>query len=60
MVLTDITEQTIPEDFSRNKRIHRCYILKRYSIEEAMERAGMDAEVIAERQRELRSPTRER
>ncbi len=54
VVLTDITEQTIPEDFGRNKRIHRCYILKRYSIEEAMERAGMDAQAIAERQSELR------
>ena len=60
VVLTDITEQTIPEDFSRNKRIHHCYILKRYSIEEAMERAGMDAEAIAERQRELREGGNER
>ncbi len=60
VVLTDITEQTIPEDFSRNKRIHRCYILKRYSIEEAMERAGMDAQAIAERQSELRERGGER
>ncbi len=60
VVLTDITEQTIPEDFTRNKRIHRCYILKRYSIEEAMERAGMDAEAIAERQRELREGSSDR
>ena len=35
VVLTDITEQTIPEDFSRNKRIHHCYIVKRYRIEDA-------------------------
>ena len=27
--LEDITEQTIPEDFSRNKRIHHCYIVRR-------------------------------
>ncbi len=26
---TDITEQTIPEDFQRNKRIHRCYLVRR-------------------------------
>lgn len=27
--LTDITAQTIPEDFARNPRIHRCYIVRR-------------------------------
>lgn len=27
--LEDISEQTIPEDFARNKRIHRCYIVRR-------------------------------
>lgn len=27
--LVDITEKTIPEDFARNKRIHRCYIVRR-------------------------------
>ena len=29
VVLEDITEQTIPEDFQRNKKIHHCYIVKR-------------------------------
>lgn len=27
--LSDITDQTIPEDFLRNKRIHHCYIVRR-------------------------------
>lgn len=27
--LTDITARTIPEDFTRNQRIHRCYIVRR-------------------------------
>ena len=27
--LIDITEQTIDEDFSRNQRIHHCFILNR-------------------------------
>lgn len=26
--LEDITEQTIPEDFSRNKKIHHCYLVR--------------------------------
>ena len=60
VILTDITDETIPEDFSRNRRIHKCYIVKRYSIEEAMERAGMSAEAIAERQAQLRAPKPER
>ena len=25
----DITAETIPEDFSRNQRIHRCYLVQR-------------------------------
>ena len=29
VVLEDVTEKTIPEDFSRNKRIHRCYLAYR-------------------------------
>ena len=36
VILTDITAQTIPEDFARNPRIHRCYLVKRYTVEEAM------------------------
>lgn len=40
VVLTDITAETIPEDFARNPRIHKCYLVKRYPIEEALERAG--------------------
>lgn len=41
VVLTDITAQTIPEDFARNPRIHKCYLVKRYTVEEAMQRAGI-------------------
>lgn len=29
VALTDITPETIPEDFARNPRIHRCYIVRR-------------------------------
>lgn len=29
VVINDITERTIPEDFSRNKKIHHCYVLRR-------------------------------
>lgn len=54
VVLTDITAETIPEDFARNQRIHRCYILRRYTPEEAMRRVGMDEDEIRNRQRELR------
>lgn len=35
VVLTDISDQTIPEDFARNKRIHHCYLLHRTTPEEA-------------------------
>ena len=41
VVLTDITAQTIPEDFARNQRIHHCYIVRRYTPEEAMRLAGL-------------------
>ena len=44
VVLTDITAQTIPEDFARNPRIHKCYLVKRYTVEEAMQRAGIEAD----------------
>lgn len=54
VVLTDITDQTIPEDFARNKKIHHCYLVKRYTSEEAMRRIGMSEEDIRERTRELR------
>ncbi|MEG0324807.1 MAG: methylase, partial [Raoultibacter sp.] len=27
--LTDISAQTIPEDFSRNPKIHHCYVAER-------------------------------
>ena len=27
--LEDISERTIPHDFERNKRIHKCYLVKR-------------------------------
>ena len=26
--LEDISERTIPEDFARNKRIHRCFVVR--------------------------------
>ena len=29
VIIEDITEQTIPEDFSRNRRIHHCYVVRR-------------------------------
>lgn len=54
VVLTDITDETIPEDFSRNKKIHHCYLVKRYTSEEAMRRIGMSDDAIRERTRELR------
>lgn len=54
VVLTDITAQTIPEDFARNQRIHHCYLVRRYTTEEAMRMAGMDEDAIRERTRELR------
>ena len=54
VVLTDITDETIPEDFVRNKKIHHCYLVKRYTSEEAMRRIGMSEEAIRERTRELR------
>lgn len=54
VVLTDITGETIPEDFARNKKIHHCYLVKRYTSEEAMRRIGMSEDAIRERTRELR------
>lgn len=54
VVLTDITDETIPEDFVRNKKIHHCYLVKRYTSEEAMRRIGMSEDAIRERTRELR------
>ena len=54
VVLTDITDETIPEDFARNKKIHHCYLVKRYTSEEAMRRVGMSEDAIRERTRELR------
>ena len=41
VVLTDITAQTIPEDFARNQRIHHCYIVRRYTVDEAMRLSGL-------------------
>ena len=29
VALEDITAQTIPHDFERNPRIHKCYLVKR-------------------------------
>ncbi len=54
VVLTDITDETIPEDFARNKKIHHCYLVKRYTSEEALRRVGMSEDAIRERTRELR------
>lgn len=58
VVLTDITAQTIPEDFARNKKIHHCYLVRRYTSEEAMRMVDMDEEAIRERTRELRENAR--
>lgn len=58
VVLTDITDETIPEDFARNKKIHHCYLVRRYTSEEAMRRIGMSEEAIRDRTRELRENSR--
>ena len=29
VVINDITARTIPADFERNKKIHKCYVLRR-------------------------------
>ena len=58
VVLTDITAQTIPEDFARNQRIHHCYLVRRHTSEEAMRMVGMDESAIRERTRELRENAR--
>ena len=29
VVIEDITDKTIPEDFSRNRRVHHCYLVRR-------------------------------
>ncbi len=60
VVLTDITAQTIPEDFSRNQRIHHCYLVRRYTSEEAMRMVGMDEGAIRERTLELRENAQRR
>ena len=31
--LTDITDETIPEDFSRNRKIHHAYLVERVALE---------------------------
>ena len=56
VVIEDITAQTIPEDFARNKKVHHCYIVRRLPIADAMAEAGFSAEEIAERTEELRAP----
>ena len=38
----DITASTIPEDFARNQRIHRCYVITRVPLESARPSAGRD------------------
>ena len=53
VVLTDITAETIPEDFARNPRIHKCYLVHRHEIEEAMRLTGFTDAEIAERRAEL-------
>lgn len=54
VVLEDISTQTIPEDFARNPRIHRCYLVCRRTPEEAMRLIGKSEAEIRERSRELR------
>ncbi len=56
VVIEDITEQTIPEDFARNKKVHHCYIVHRLPIEDAMAEVGFSVEEIAKRTEELRNP----
>ena len=55
VVLRDITPETIPEDFARNKKIHHCYIVDRMPIEDAMAEAGFTRDEIAERTAELQA-----
>ena len=55
VVLRDITAETIPEDFARNKKIHHCYIVERMPIEDAMAEAGFSKAEIAERTAELKA-----
>ena len=58
VVLEDISAQTIPEDFARNPRIHRCYLVCRRTPEEAMRLIGKSKAEIRERSRELRESAR--
>lgn len=58
VVLEDISAQTIPEDFARNPRIHRCYLVGRRTPEEAMRLIGKSEAEIRERSRELRASAR--
>ena len=55
VVLRDITAETIPEDFARNKKIHHCYIVERMPIEDAMAETGFSKAEIAERTAELKA-----
>lgn len=56
VVIEDITGETIPEDFARNKKVHHCYIVRRLPIEDAMAEAGFSREEIDARVEELRNP----
>ena len=56
VVLEDITAETIPEDFARNRKIHHCYIVRRMPIEDAMAEAGFTRAEIDERALELKAP----
>ena len=56
VVIEDITAETIPEDFARNKKVHHCYIVRRLPIEDAMAEAGFSREEIEERIERLRNP----
>ncbi len=58
VILEDISAQTIPEDFARNPRIHRCYLVYRRTPEEAMRLIGKSEAEIRERSRELRESSR--
>lgn len=58
VVMEDISAQTIPEDFARNPRIHRCYLVCRRTPEEAMRLIGKSEAEIRERSRELRESAR--
>lgn len=39
IIMVDVTAETIPHDFERNPRIHRCYLVAKAGHKDALERA---------------------